>query len=281
MFYQTRLTHSCKGLALSLWLELQVTISKPSAASALNCVITCEGQGAEEIEVDPSHNLITRTALYVLRCHHQPVFPPETHVHIINDIFLGRGLGSSGAAVVAGVMLGNALGKCGMSKQRMLDYCLIFERHPDNVAAALFGGFVGTYLSPSNPEEVVKGEIPRSEVLPNTASEVSPQSRAPESPPEGIGHHIKFRWAPEIKVLVIVPNFEGTLVSIVLDFASGDGLQKLCHHVVVFSLCRTFHYLESPLWACGKSQLGWGWAATSTPTNRQSVPKSAGLRKRH
>jgi homoserine kinase len=70
-------------------------------------------------------NLITRTALYVIRCHGQRAFPPETRVHIINPIPLGRGLGSSGAAVVAGVVLGNEVGKLGLSKARMLDYCLM------------------------------------------------------------------------------------------------------------------------------------------------------------
>lgn len=58
-------------------------------------------------------------------------------MHIINDIPQGRGLGSSGAAVVAGVMLGNAVGGLGLSKDRLLDFCLMIERHPDNVAAAL------------------------------------------------------------------------------------------------------------------------------------------------
>lgn len=43
----------------------------------------------------------------------------------MNPIPLGRGLGSSGAAVVAGVVLGNEVGKLGLSKARMLDYCLM------------------------------------------------------------------------------------------------------------------------------------------------------------
>lgn len=70
-------------------------------------------------------NLLTRTALYVLRCHGQRAFPKGTHVHIINNIPLGRGLGSSGAAVVGGVMLANEVGKLGLSKARMLDFSLM------------------------------------------------------------------------------------------------------------------------------------------------------------
>jgi homoserine kinase len=86
------------GLALSIYLELEVTIdrSKQSSQEPLNCRITYEGQGegSGEVPLDPSANLITRVALYVLRCHNQRAFPVETHVHIKNPIPLGRGLGS-------------------------------------------------------------------------------------------------------------------------------------------------------------------------------------------
>lgn len=120
------------GLALSLYLELRVTIdtSKSSSQHPLNCVVTYEDQSgsAEKISLDPEVNLITRVALYVLRCHNQRAFPVETHVHIVNPIPLGRGLGSSGTAVVAGVMLGNEVGRLGLSKDRLLDYCLMIGR---------------------------------------------------------------------------------------------------------------------------------------------------------
>jgi homoserine kinase len=176
-------------------------------------------------------NLITRTALYVLRCHGQRAFPAETKVHIVNPIPLGRGLGSSGAAVVAGVALGNEVGKLGLSKARMLDYCLMIgifllsslslstqqyltnyfvfstERHPDNVAAALYGGFVGTYLNDLSPEETSRKEIPLSEVLPEPAGGVD-TGKTPPEPPVGIGHYMKFPWAPELKAIAIIPDFE-------------------------------------------------------------------------
>ena len=57
-----------------------------------------------------------------------------------SGIPLSRGLGSSAAAVVAGVMLGNEIGNLNLSKERMFDYCLVVERHPDNVGAACHGG---------------------------------------------------------------------------------------------------------------------------------------------
>ncbi len=118
------------GLALSLYLELHVTIdrSKERSEHPLNCRVTYEGEGeaSGEIPLDPDANLITRVALYVLRCHNQRAFPVETHVHIKNPIPLGRGLGSSGAAVVAGVVLGREVGKLHHLKlDRLFDFCLM------------------------------------------------------------------------------------------------------------------------------------------------------------
>ncbi|OAA80363.1 homoserine kinase [Akanthomyces lecanii RCEF 1005] len=222
------------GLALSIYLELQVTVDRGRARSEhpLNCRITYEGQGegGADISLDPQSNLITRVALYVLRCHDQRAFPVETHVHIKNPIPLGRGLGSSGAAVVAGVFLGRELGGLHhLDNNRLFDYCLMIgtcdpsgrrpavltlkanrcelvERHPDNVGAALFGGFVGTYLMPLKPEDASRIEVPLSEVLPSPAGGVDTGKRPPE-PPVGIGHRIEFPWNKEIKAVAIVPEF--------------------------------------------------------------------------
>ncbi|THX25322.1 phosphoribosylformylglycinamidine cyclo-ligase-like protein [Aureobasidium pullulans] len=197
------------GLALSVWLEVRVTVdsSKRSSEHQSNCKITYEGLGKENVDLVADRNLITQTALYVLRCHDQHAFPSETHVHIINPIPLGRGLGSSGAAVVAGVMLGSEVGGLNLSKDRMLDFCLMIERHPDNVAAALFGGFVGSYLKDLDPEDMKRKEIPLSEVLPAPAGGVD-TGLTPPIPPINIGKHIKFNWAPEIKCIAIIPDFE-------------------------------------------------------------------------
>ncbi|RDL35078.1 Ribosomal protein S5 2-like protein [Venustampulla echinocandica] len=195
------------GLALSIWLELRVEVEDKPTKAPLNCVITYEGEGAEEVPLSADANLITRTALYVLRSYGQRAFPAETRVHIINPIPLGRGLGSSGAAVVAGVALGNEVGKLGLSKARMLDYCLMIERHPDNVAAALYGGFVGTYLNDLSPEDTERKEIPLSEVLPAPAGGID-TGETPPQPPIGIGHYMKFPWAKEIKAIAIIPHFE-------------------------------------------------------------------------
>lgn len=173
----------------------------------LNCKLSYEGEGADHVPLDADHNLITRTALYVLRCHGQRAFPLETRVHVINPIPLGRGLGSSGAAVVAGVLLANITGELGLDKDRLMDYCLMIERHPDNVMAAMMGGFVGSYLRELDPVDMERKEIPLAEVLPEPAGGEDTGLEPPE-PPVGIGHYIKFGWAKEVKAIAIIPQFE-------------------------------------------------------------------------
>jgi homoserine kinase len=196
------------GLALNLYLELEVTVTrKESSEHSLNCKITYEGVGAEDVPLVAEDNLITRTAVYVLRCHGVRAFPAETHLHVKNPIPLGRGLGSSAAAIVGGVFLANEVGNLQLSKARMLDYCLMEERHPDNVAAALYGGFVGTYLNELSPEDTERLEIPLSEVLPQPAGGVDTGLQPPE-PPLNIGHYTKFNWSSAIKCICIIPQFE-------------------------------------------------------------------------
>lgn len=201
------------GLALNLFLELTVILDPSSpldpndSSSDENCKIVYEGEGAEGVPLRASHNLITRVALYVLKVNGLTSFPIGTRVHVKNPIPLGRGLGSSGAAVVAGVMLGNEIGNFGFSKQRMLDYCLMIERHPDNITAAMVGGFVGSYLRDLSEAELSRVEIPLAEVLPEPAGGVN-TGLVPPEPPMNIGHHIKYDWCKQVKAICIVPAFE-------------------------------------------------------------------------
>ncbi|CAR24909.1 homoserine kinase [Lachancea thermotolerans CBS 6340] len=201
------------GIGLALFLTLEVEID-PKAANDTNsdpnnCKLsyTEDSEGFDSVPLRSDENLITRTALYVLRCNNIRSFPSGTKVHIHNPIPLGRGLGSSGAAVVAGVMLGNEVGQLGYSKQRMLDYCLMIERHPDNITAAMMGGFVGSFLRDLTPAEMERREIPLSEVL-GSPSGGEDTGLVPPSPPTDIGRHVRYNWNKDIKCIAIIPNFE-------------------------------------------------------------------------
>ena len=59
-----------------------------------------------------------------------------------SEIPLTRGLGSSAAAIVAGLFAADHLFELGLSKEEMLVRATELEGHPDNVAASIYGGFV-------------------------------------------------------------------------------------------------------------------------------------------
>lgn len=200
------------GLSLSLYLTLQVTVD-PSATNAAP-VLAYTGLGAEEAPLDAYKNLTTRTALYVLRSNGVSAFPAGVDIKVHNEVPFGRGLGSSGAAVVAGLLLGNELGQLKLGKDRLLDHALMIERHPDNVTAALMGGFVGSYLLELSPEEEERRDVPLSEVIPEYPPDASfDWGTNPPSPPHNIGHYIRFGWSPQIKVIAIIPDFQVSTAS--------------------------------------------------------------------
>jgi homoserine kinase len=83
------------------------------------------------------------------------------------------------------------------------------ERHPDNVTAALVGGFVGSYLRELSREAEEAASVPLAEVLPEYPPDASADwGKDPPSPPEGIGHFVRFGWAREIRAVAIIPQFE-------------------------------------------------------------------------
>jgi homoserine kinase len=71
--------------------------------------------------------------------------PLAAALHGTNRIPLERGLGSSAAAVVAGVALANRLLESHASPEELLNQAVSIEGHPDNVAAATLGGFTIAY----------------------------------------------------------------------------------------------------------------------------------------
>lgn len=198
------------GLSLSLQLTLSVTLpSTPSESPYKPPAITYSGEGATEVPLDAYKNLTTRVALYVLRCHQIRNFPSNLKIHVDNEIPFGRGLGSSGAAVIAGVLLGNELGSLNLSTQRLLDFALMVERHPDNVTAALIGGFVGSYLRELDDAASQAASVPLSEVLPEYPPDAGEDwGLNPPAPPLGIGHFVRFGWSESIKAVAIIPRFE-------------------------------------------------------------------------
>ena len=198
------------GLALSRHLTLRVSL-QPSSDADSNVVLSYTGEGANDAPLDPYKNLITRVALYVLLSHRLTFPSAVVSVEIDNQVPFGRGMGSSAAAVVAGVLLGDALGDLKLSQDRVKDYALMVERHPDNVTAALCGGFTGSFLRMLEPSELAPHAIPLAEVLPAYPANAGPPvpgDELPPQPPKNVGRHVRYGFSKEIGVVVVVPKFE-------------------------------------------------------------------------
>ncbi|CAG8622644.1 1483_t:CDS:2, partial [Diversispora eburnea] len=198
------------GVTLKLYLSVKLEINEKESNKKIyndDVVLTYSGEGSDTIPLKIEKNLITKTALYVLACNNISGFTSPMNIHVLNPIPLGRGLGSSGAAVVAGVLLGDIVGNLGLTKNRMLDYCLMIEHHPDNVTAALMGGFIASYSKELGQTDTEAKVIPHSETLDENGNSVIGEVPAPDVP-TGIGNYIKLNWSEDIKAITIIPQFE-------------------------------------------------------------------------
>ena len=118
----------CLGVALDIWNSVKVHVG----SSGLRVV----GQGADSLPRD-AKNLVYKSFCIPFAEVGKSV--PSVRITCSNEIPLGRGLGSSSAAVVGGLMAGNEL--CGrpLDKGRLLELAARREGHPDNVVPALLG----------------------------------------------------------------------------------------------------------------------------------------------
>jgi len=102
-------------------------------------VIEIKGEGDKLIPRDSS-NLVARTILYLLEKTAYQI--KGLRLCLDNKIPFQRGLGSSAGAIVGGLVAANALAGQPFSQDELLQMAVEIEGHPDNVAAALFGGVV-------------------------------------------------------------------------------------------------------------------------------------------
>lgn len=134
------------GLALSVYDELIVT-ALPEGE--LDIVVV--GEGLLDVPRDSS-NLVVRSIAYAYDAvgRRMPGLRLEAH----NVIPHGRGLGSSGAAVVSGLLAAKGLleGDVEIGPETLLRLATELEGHPDNVAPALFGGLTIAWVDEGGPQ---------------------------------------------------------------------------------------------------------------------------------
>ncbi|MEP7158606.1 MAG: homoserine kinase [Chloroflexota bacterium] len=124
------------SLALALDLHLRVRVTPLDHGSEQ---ILVEGEGADEIGLDAGNRFLIglERGLQTLGLE-----PPVMRIEMENEIPLARGLGSSAAATVAGLLAAEALAGRRIGMQRLHSMATDIDGHPDNVGAALLGGFV-------------------------------------------------------------------------------------------------------------------------------------------
>jgi homoserine kinase len=125
----------CLGLALELFLDVSVT---PAAAGL---EVSVAGLDANQVPRGAENLVLAGLCKAMGR---PQADPPAVRVRIDNGIPIGRGLGSSGAAIVAGLLAGTLLAGKKVDKPALLTVATGLEGHPDNVAPALFGGLVAS-----------------------------------------------------------------------------------------------------------------------------------------
>ena len=156
------------GLALDIYDEVVAMVSDDAGV-----LVEVSGEGEGTVALDASHlvakamarafdALGTRPAGFVLRC--------------TNAIPHGRGLGSSAAAIVGGLVLARGLvegGQDALPDEELLQLALAMEDHPDNIAAALHGGMTIGWL-----DDLGRARVVRRDVHPDVAAAVAVPSQA-------------------------------------------------------------------------------------------------------
>jgi homoserine kinase len=121
------------GMALQLYNEIEVE-QIPEGL-----LITADGEGSHHVPLDDK-NIVYQSIRYVFYKANQAL--PGLAIHIHNEVPITRGLGSSATAIVGGVLAANQLLDNRFEMKELLEFATALEGHPDNVCAALFGGFV-------------------------------------------------------------------------------------------------------------------------------------------
>jgi homoserine kinase len=169
------------GLALSVYDTLTVTVADRPGVR-----VEVQGVGEGEVPTD-ERNLVARAIAEVFTEVGQPL--PGLDLVARNTIPHGRGLGSSGAAIVSGIVAAAGLlaDRVELDGDRLLGLATRMEGHPDNVAPALFGGLTIAWTGPDGPQHkkllVHRGVSPLVLVPEHTMSTALARSLQPASVP--------------------------------------------------------------------------------------------------
>jgi len=142
--------YDCLGIAVGLTLIVTVDVLGAGSGRATT-QLHIEGEGSREISEGRGNRVVEAFNAGLAERGIDRDALPAIDLSMRNEIPLARGLGSSGAATVAGLLAADALAgvppggaDAAESRARLLDRATSMEGHSDNVAPALLGGFVAS-----------------------------------------------------------------------------------------------------------------------------------------
>lgn len=142
------------GLALGVYDDLVAMVTDDSGV-----LIEISGEGEDSLPRNEEHLVVqSMQAAFAWMGIESPGFV----LRCVNSIPHGRGLGSSAAAIIGGIVLARALvadGRERMADDDVLQVALQQESHPDNLAAALYGGFTVAWLEEDGRADAVRMSV--------------------------------------------------------------------------------------------------------------------------
>ncbi len=144
----------CLGLALNVWNEISFEASS-------KIIYHAKGEGAEKLNKG-TKNLLTKAFTYVHEICGKDL--KGFDIQAQNAIPMSSGLGSSAAAIVAGLFGANEILNRPLNENELLILATDMEGHPDNIAPALLGGLV---VSVTSADEIItrRYELPNLSIV--------------------------------------------------------------------------------------------------------------------
>ena len=127
--------YDCLGVALSLYNKFYF--------EEIDEGIIIEEKEKEYINKD---NLVYKSMQYFFEKVKPSIVPKGIKIKIIDEIPICRGLGSSATCIVAGLVGANYLSKSNLGKEEILMLATEIEGHPDNVAPAIYGNMIVSFM---------------------------------------------------------------------------------------------------------------------------------------
>lgn len=134
------------GMALELYNEVEIRVEQERPASKKNVEIKIKGEGETTLPTDEK-NIVWQAISEVFELYKLPMKKVYLSLKLNNRIPLARGLGSSAAARLGGVIAANTLCHNFLNQTKILSMVSQKEGHPDNVVPSLVGGLCVSTVS--------------------------------------------------------------------------------------------------------------------------------------